>query len=47
MNDQWTPTLTTDPRPACGHEECQTWRDTRTGERVTVCLWADAPAEVA
>ncbi|WP_281004868.1 hypothetical protein [Nocardia thailandica] len=38
---------TTDPRPTCGHEDCQTWRDIRTGERVTYCEFAETPLEVA
>jgi hypothetical protein len=36
-------TLTTDPTPTCGHEDCAPLRNTQTGEWVTYCEW-DAPA---
>jgi hypothetical protein len=34
---------TTDPRPTCGHEDCQAWRTADLGY-VTVCEWDAASA---
>ncbi|TDP29833.1 hypothetical protein [Nocardia ignorata] len=40
--------VTTDPHPTCGHEDCDTWLDTTTGEHVTYCSFAPETAlEVA
>ncbi|WP_157838422.1 hypothetical protein [Nocardia farcinica] len=41
--------LTTDPRPTCGHDEdCEPLRDLATGEYVTYCGFATESAlEVA
>jgi hypothetical protein len=41
-----TPQLTTDPRPSCGHEDCQAWLTVDLGY-VTRCEWDAAfPLEV-
>jgi hypothetical protein len=40
---------TTDPRPTCGHEDCEAWRatDGTYVTYVTYCLFTAGPLEVA
>ncbi len=38
--------VTTDPRPTCGHEDCEAWR-AADGTYVTYCGFTAAALEVA
>ncbi|WP_280465995.1 hypothetical protein [Nocardia brasiliensis] len=38
--------LTTDPRPACGHEDCTSWYSSALNYWVTDCQWTAPALEV-